>query len=487
MKIYVLHALVLAVAIYAWRDWFLSLCVLIVLTALSKHPEMPPSLAGVMGLNLLNLLLVDVALAWGVSRYVNPPPRRAVPRFIAYTVGAYALVVAVTAVRGFLGFDDIRLSSPMAVTMTRGAFLLDFLGNPIKHLFIAFLLFDGMRNRRNILLGMAAIVCQVVFFSLMAVRYVPPEALLQPGSGSQLESAFRHRFQKQIGFHPNDLALALVAGFWSLMAVAPLLWRMGKRYRAAILTAAPLIAVAIALTNSRAGYMAMVALGLLFGLVRWRWLLAGIPLAALLIFFTVPAVQTRLQLGFGAMDPTGQQANDLDEITAGRWAALWPPTVEEIAGSPIFGQGRMTIMRTSLYDRICALNEGECPSHPHNAYLEVLLDSGVVGLAPVLGLFAGLPVYMYRRRRRDIPLLDAAACVGLAGAGTILVMGMTGQTFWPREAVDLVLLTNALALGAHVLGRQVPVALPWPQRSITSVPARAAVAMAASAGDGAGE
>lgn len=467
MRQYAMYALVLATLIYAWRDWFVSLCILIVLMAFSKHPDMPSTFGGIAGLNVLNLLLLGITAAWAFHRF-SAPQGRPVPRLLVYAAAGYALVIVVTGMRGYLDFGSLRLSSPAATTMTRGSFLMDFLGNPIKYLVVAALLFDGMRSRRNILLAIAAIVAQVTVFSLMAVRYIPIGTLWEAGSTGQFESVFRMRFQKRIGFHPNDAALALVAGFWTLAVCAPMLWRSGWRYRAAALFCGPVIALAIGLTNSRAGYMAMLALGLIFAVVRWRWMLVGIPLVALMIFFTVPGVQSRLGLGFAVQDPTGMTVSDMDEITAGRWNAIWPPTIEEIASAPVFGQGRMAILRTSVYDRICALNDGVCPTHPHNAYLEVLLDAGAVGLVIVLGLLLAVPVYLYKYRRRDIPILDAAACVGVAGAGTILVMGLTGQSFWPREAVNLVLCTYAVAMGAHVLGQQVPAALSWQRSGVSA-------------------
>ncbi len=456
MRQYVVMALVLALAIYAWRDWFISLCGLIVLTAFAKHPDMPPALMGVSGLNMLNLLLLMVALAWGVNRYAHPQPKRPVPTIMVFGAVSYLLVVSVAAMRGFVDLGSLRPDCPMALTLTKSKYLFDFLGNPIKHILVAYMLFDGMRSRRNIRLGFAAIVAQALVFSLLAVRYVPVEALLQSGVGSQFESVYRQRFQKRLGFHANDVALAMVAGFWALAAAAPLIWKMGWRYRVPAFFSGAIIALAIALTNSRAGYAAVVLLGLVFGVVRWRWLLVGIPVLALLVFLSVPGVQSRIGLGFNTQTDYGESVNDLDTITAGRSGALWPPAIHQIERFPLLGQGRLTILRTSMYDEISGLNGGAVPTHPHNAYLEVLIDTGLVGLVAVLSLFVVVPVHIYRHRRRDIPILDGAANVGLAGAATILCMGMTGQTFWPREAVDLILCIYGFSMGCFVLGRELP-------------------------------
>ena len=50
--------------IYAWRNWFVSLCALMLLTSVLGRPDMPRSIGGIAGLNPWNLLLAFVFLAW---------------------------------------------------------------------------------------------------------------------------------------------------------------------------------------------------------------------------------------------------------------------------------------------------------------------------------------------------------------------------------------------------------------------------------------
>ena len=68
MRIYVLWAFVAALSVYAWRDWFKSLCGLILLTAVIDHPDMPKTVMGIPGLNPWNILIVFVVFSWAVSR-----------------------------------------------------------------------------------------------------------------------------------------------------------------------------------------------------------------------------------------------------------------------------------------------------------------------------------------------------------------------------------------------------------------------------------
>src|SRR5579872_681516 len=59
---------VVAFSIYAWRNYFPSLCALLVFTAFFKHPDMPRSIAGIPGLEFWNFLAVNVTAAWWVQR-----------------------------------------------------------------------------------------------------------------------------------------------------------------------------------------------------------------------------------------------------------------------------------------------------------------------------------------------------------------------------------------------------------------------------------
>ncbi len=51
IRVAILTFVVAGLAIYAWRDWFKSLCGLILLMAVMEHPDMPKSILedGVLG------------------------------------------------------------------------------------------------------------------------------------------------------------------------------------------------------------------------------------------------------------------------------------------------------------------------------------------------------------------------------------------------------------------------------------------------------
>jgi O-antigen ligase len=446
MRENILYLIVAALAVYAWRDWFISVCALIVLSALSKHPDMPRMLWDMNGANPLNILLATVVVAWVVTRKTGSFARPC-SRYVVVVCTLYTVVLVVSFLRAFVDTESLRR---MAWAMpTRFIFATECLVNPLKYLVLALMVFDGARTRRNLLLGYGAVIAQVLVFVVLTIRYIPLECLFEHAGSRHGEILYRYRFQKFIGFHANDLALVLVAGFWALAASVPLLRMRRWWWKAGAVVAGTMIALSIALTNSRAGYLAFVGVGVLFGVLRYRWLVVVLPLALLLVLLVFPSVVDRISLGLGSVDASGAEATDWDEVSAGRVTVLWPPTIDEICNAPVAGQGRLAIWRTSLYERFKE-PDGSCTGHPHNAYLEMLLDSGAIGLVITLLCFVGFPALAYARRHEEDGLLATILYAGLAGAGTILIMGTSGQTFWPREGTNTIFWIYALMMAGSV-------------------------------------
>ncbi len=68
IRLTLLYGFCFVLAVYAWGDWYKSLCGLILLMAVVEHPDMPKTLFGVQGLNPWNILLFIVVLSWARSR-----------------------------------------------------------------------------------------------------------------------------------------------------------------------------------------------------------------------------------------------------------------------------------------------------------------------------------------------------------------------------------------------------------------------------------
>ena len=161
-------------------------------------------------------------------------------------------------------------------------------------------------------------------------------------------------------------------------------------------------------------------------------------------------------MGVGSADVAGDEQHDLEVITAGRTTDLWPPVIAQIWESPLFGYGRLGLVRTPAY-RVIEKSTRSRPSHPHNAYLEMLLDSGLVGLAAVMVLY-GMLAFVSAGLcldRRD-PLFRAVGVASLAALSTLAIMSISGHSLFPKENSQMAWCLYGITLRVWVERRKLP-------------------------------
>jgi len=153
------------------------------------------------------------------------------------------------------------------------------------------------------------------------------------------------------------------------------------------------------------------------------------------------AVYERVGSGFG---------HGLNAITAGRIDGLWLPLLPEVLESPLFGSGHNSI----LWSEAMRLGGGSSVllvTHPHNAYLQALLDMGVIGLVLLCAYF----VHVYRRARalsRDPELSPtmrgfyAGTAAGLVG---LLAVGIADGGLTPRSEQAFLWLAIGMMYGQY--------------------------------------
>jgi O-antigen ligase len=93
------------------------------------------------------------------------------------------------------------------------------------------------------------------------------------------------------------------------------------------------------------------------------------------------------------------------------------------------------MIREGIYQQILREHEGETFPHPHNAYLEILLDNGIVGFMLILPIYLVSLVQSLRLLRdRSDPLFGA-----VGGAAAALILGLMfasigSQSFYAKES-----------------------------------------------------
>ena len=443
----------------------MSLCGLILMMAVIHHEDMPTNVLGIQGFNLWNVLFVAIFLAWLASRH-REGLLWDMPRYVSVLLLMYLGVILVGFLRAVMDRSHIE-SYPFTDLVS------EELINTIKWVLPGILLFDGCRTRRRVVMALVCVLAMYFLLSAQVVKRMPFEAAL--GGSDERIHRIRLKICRSIGYSSCDMSTALAGASWGALAALPLINR--KRYRIAVLAAAGMIAFGQALTGGRAGYVAWGATGLLLCMIKWRKYLILAPAVVMLLPIMFPAVAERMLFGFGETDAAGQANVDDNQITSGR-NLIWPHVIDKIGESPIVGHGRLATQRTGLMDFFGIEYDDPVP-HPHNMYLETLLDNGILGSLPILLFWGTVVLYSARLFRSDDHLCSAVGGLALSLTMVQLIAGLGAQHFYPRESTFCVWAAMFLSLRVYVERTRVQMATiiteqPWnspaprPQAAITA-------------------
>jgi len=421
IRVIVCFLFVVGFSFYAYRNWFVSLCAAIFLMAFLKHPDMPRGGFGVPGLNMWNFLLGNVLIAWWRDRRYEGLEWD-MPRSLTIALRLYFLVIVVAFLRMFINPTQYYIYD-------RTEIFVEYFLNSIRFLIPAFLFYDGCRSKDRVILGLGAIVLLYFLLAVQVVRYM---GLHPDFSGDQLSSRAAKIVERSVGYNRVDMSMMLAGASWAAIAVSNIMQK--KSHKWLMWFVALVILVGQALTGGRAGYVTWGAIGVILCTLKWRRLLPLIPVAAMLVVLLLPGVSQRMFSGFGGQNGGIVTHEDESEITSGR-NLVWPAVIAKIKQSPWIGYGRSGMVRTGLTAWARDVLNDEF-GHPHEAYLEMLLDNGVIGFLCIVPLF-----FIILKRStglfldRTNPLYEAAGGVALGLFLALLFASFGAQTLYPREGV----------------------------------------------------
>jgi hypothetical protein len=422
---------------------------------------MPKSLLGIQGMSPWNVLLVIVVLAWLAQRG-KERLRWDMPDKINGLLIIYALVILMAFFRmiaDFSGYEEWVFSRGWASPGT-GALVSEHIINAFKWVIPGLLLFDGCRDPKRLRMGMAA--CLLVYF-LLAVQVIKWMPLSNITGGEELSERSLKILVNEIGFHRVNLSMMLAGASWAVFTSSKLV--EGQR-AVWILLASIAIFFALMLTGGRMGYVTWAVVGLLLLWTHWRRYLLLVPLIVVAVLYVVPGAWERMSQGFS--EDTHQESSRFEEmgyesgenidtysVTSGRNIA-WPVVIDKIKESPWIGYGKEAMVQTGLTEYLYS-EYGELFPHPHNAYLQLLLDNGILGMLCVLPLYILVIIYSYSllRDNRSPEFIAAGGCC-LALVLALLVASMGSQTFYPREGAVGMWCAIGLMLRVYVQRSRLP-------------------------------
>lgn len=416
IRVTVLYIVAAGLSIYAWKDWFKSLCGLILMAAIITHEDVPKTMFGIQGFNTWNILFLVVFLAWLVS--LN---REGIvwdiPRHISVLLILYLGVILVGFLRAV--FDRSYIGDyPLKHLIS------EELINTVKWALPGLLFFGGCRTRRRVIIFIVCVLSVYLLVSIQVIRFMPASAAIRD---FETMTRLRVRLGRYIGYSACDISAMLSGASWATLAIIPLIRK--RVYWIPILAVAGIITFGQALTGGRAGFLAWGATGFILCLLKWRKYLILAPVIVMLLPIVFPAATSRMLSGFGENNIGGQSFVDDVTVTSGR-TLIWPVVIEKISESPIVGYGRLGFRRTGLAYQL--EQKGLPFGHPHNVYLETLLDNGILGSLPII-LFWGITIlYSIRLFRNNNHLCSAVGGVTLSLTLAQLFAGIGAQHYYPR-------------------------------------------------------
>ena len=259
--------------------------------------------------------------------------------------------------------------------------------------------------------------------------------VLTSGDALSILATQRSEHLISLGFHSNEFGAFLAIAY----GIGLGMWEGAERGRRRTALGVLLVvtAVALLLTFSRGAYLAFaVTNAVVFMRAAPKKRAAFLALTAML-WLAAPAVFVD-RIGYGLT------SKDVNEISAGRVENLWLPLLPDIANHLWFGQGLQSIMWTDAqrFQEIFPANLA------HNAFLDLLLDFGIVGALPVVGWYA----YMWRGLRRGArndpdPKFRAFFAGGNLALLAFLLSSLTNNRLTPAATSCLLWVCAGVLLG----------------------------------------
>jgi O-antigen ligase len=435
-----LQALVASLTVLACfavlADFRIGAVLLLVMLPVEGSYLFPHSVFGVTGLNPLNLVLGATLVSYLVRGHGL---KSFLPKPLAW------LFIVPIIIAGFLGSRHVDEVHPyfyeieiIHFTDALG-YLRDVLLKPMLMVVSALVIAQAVAKSKKVENFLVPLIVAVWVMSVMAIGYVVAEGV----SLGALALTSSRTFFSALGMHANDL------GRLYAVAYALLLFTWGEtkdaRLKTILLVTMGVLTIALLFTFSRGAFVGWVGVNVLF--LLWKFNAKTLGLALLAggagVLLMPGAVIGRMSLGLVG-------GGDVNEFSAGRVEEIWLPLLPELFKSPIWGNG----LDSTMWAKALWAEMMLPVTHPHNAYLQAILDMGLLGM----GLLLAYYWHVYRTCR-DLgsnanlsPTMRGFYQGAVAGLLCFIVTGFAGSSLRPTP--EFAFLWIAIGMMYGQLGRR---------------------------------
>lgn len=411
-----LSVLACAAVLYDFR---IGAVLLIALLPISASNVFPHELMGVKGLNPINLLVLATLGSYLLHGRIGHTGSF-VPKPLLWL---YLVPFLLAGLWGTGKVDDMFLYfyEVEVINFTEWVgYLRDLVVKPALIVVVALLVAAAVAKSHKPERFFTPIIISIWAICLLEILFVATSGI--KSIGELAGSGATRQFFLLIGLHANDLGRLFVMTY----ALMLFLWWEAKdpRFKLTVFLTLGVISLALLLTFSRGAFMGFLLVNVLFLLWKFNAKTFGLALlAAGVAALLAPGyLYRRITLGF--------DTGDVETVSAGRVEGIWAPLLPEIWKSPWIGDGVGSVMWSYPM-----LTEAMTPvTHPHNAFLEALLDAGLIGLACFLAFywtvwkgFRSLGSHAYLS-----PELRGFFQGAAAGLIAFFVTGWAGSSLMPR-------------------------------------------------------
>jgi O-antigen ligase len=369
---YIAISLIAGIAVL--YDFRIGAVLLMLLMPMGATHLFPHALMGVPGLNPLNVVL-GATLVSAVMR------RQLGGMAVQPLAWLYIVPILIAGLIGMSHADEILpyfFDTESINYLDAAGYLREEAIRPLLMVVVALVIGAAVARSQKPEKFIIAIVVSVWLLAAIEIGFIIASGV-RLGS---LASASSRAFFDQIGMHANDLGRLFAVAYSLLLFV----WWETKNgtLKAWLFVTLWVTALALVLSFSRGAFLGFFLVNGLF--LAWKFnaktLSLALIVAGICALMAPEYVWNRITFGFDA---------DANTVSADRLEGIWLPLLPEIWKSPLWGNGLASIMWSEPMKAEVMLTVG----HPHNAYLEAILDMGFVGLA-LLGAYF---VHVWRRFR----------------------------------------------------------------------------------------
>lgn len=415
------------------RDWALLIYVTSLLFI--SMPLLGGRVLWIPGLSIANLvLLLGVALTVQSMR----EPGRLEP-VLRLRMILYVAIISWSTFYALFHLDAIRRIMETR-ELTEFEFLRTFFVRPLI-IWVIFLLAakhaarspDGALRMTRIL-AVAVIAFGMVMLGATAYYYTRSHDL----------NVVREDVGDFLGLHSNDYVLTFVLSaplFFSFFIRRTRTQRLAALDRMLFLGAIGVVLAGTLFAYSRSAYLALGAIVMIYLVYGGRrGVLLLIPIILVVAILLPQSVTERMEFGF-TRDTKGHL--EMTDVTAGR-ASMTSAVIDKLSEDNLLlliGDGRFTFVPL-LYKKFGV-------NHPHNGYLEIVLDTGLIGLAVVLALFAKFLMLFRRGWKYGLRQNRNLYFAGMICVASFMVLAASGRTFYPSASNVSFWLIAGIVLGTY--------------------------------------